>query len=98
MVVTSFEGARICLKYLRRIRWKYLIIDEAHKIKNEESMLSQVVRALNTSFKLLLTGTPLQNNLHELWSLLNFILPDIFDSSELFDTWFSANNSPDASK
>lgn len=98
VVVTSFEGARICLKYLKRIKWKYLIIDEAHKIKNEESMLAQVVRSLNTSFKLLLTGTPLQNNLHELWSLLNFILPDIFDSSELFDTWFSANNSPDASK
>ncbi len=55
-------------------------------------MLSQVVRMLNTNFKLLLTGTPLQNNLHELWSLLNFILPDIFDSSELFDTWFSVNN------
>jgi SWI/SNF-related matrix-associated actin-dependent regulator of chromatin subfamily A member 5 len=92
VVVTSFEGVRICLKYLRRIKWKYLIIDEAHKIKNEESMLSQVVRSLSTNFKLLLTGTPLQNNLHELWSLLNFILPDIFDSSELFDRWFSANS------
>jgi SWI/SNF-related matrix-associated actin-dependent regulator of chromatin subfamily A member 5 len=55
-------------------------------------MLSQVVRSLSTNFKLLLTGTPLQNNLHELWSLLNFILPDIFDSSELFDRWFSANS------
>ena len=56
-------------------------------------MLSQVVRSLHTKNKLLLTGTPLQNNLHELWSLLNFIMPDIFDSSEVFDEWFTNNNS-----
>ena len=87
--MTSFEGVRICLRNLRKIRWKCIVIDEAHKIKNEESMLSQVVRMLHTDFKLLLTGTPLQNNLHELWSLLNYILPDIFDSSEVFDEWFS---------
>lgn len=92
MVVTSFEGARLCLKHLRKIKWKYLVIDEAHKIKNEQSMLSQVVRSLHTKNKLLLTGTPLQNNLHELWSLLNFIMPDIFDSSEVFDEWFTTSN------
>ena len=55
-------------------------------------MLSQVVRSLHTKNKLLLTGTPLQNNLHELWSLLNFIMPDIFDSSEVFDEWFTTSN------
>jgi SWI/SNF-related matrix-associated actin-dependent regulator of chromatin subfamily A member 5 len=46
------------------------------------------LRELKTHFKILLTGTPLQNNLHELWSLLNFLLPDLFSSSELFDQWF----------
>ena len=38
--------------------------------------------------KLLLTGTPLQNNIHELWSLFNFLMPDLFDSSDVFDSWF----------
>ena len=43
---------------------------------------------LKTDFKLLLTGTPLQNNLHELWSLLNFLMPDVFNNSQMFDEWF----------
>lgn len=75
-----------------------MVIDEAHKIKNEQSMLSQVVRSLHTKNKLLLTGTPLQNNLHELWSLLNFIMPDIFDSSEVFDEWFTTSNEKNDSR
>ena len=45
---------------------------------------------------MLLTGTPLQNNLHELWSLLNFLLPEIFSNSELFDNWF--DNATDGKK
>jgi len=48
-------------------------------------MFSKTVRSFNTSNRLLLTGTPLQNNLHELWALLNFLLPDIFSSAEQFD-------------
>lgn len=87
--MTSFEGVRICLSHLKKIKWHYIVIDEAHKIKNEDSQLSQVVRKLRTECKLLLTGTPLQNNLHELWSLLNFLLPEIFSSSDMFDNWFN---------
>jgi SWI/SNF-related matrix-associated actin-dependent regulator of chromatin subfamily A member 5 len=92
VIVTSFEGVRLCLNSLKKIKWHYIVIDEAHKIKNEDSQLSQVVRKLNTECKLLLTGTPLQNNLHELWSLLNFLLPEIFSNSELFDNWFENNS------
>ena len=65
------------------------IIDEAHRLKNEGSQLSLTVRALNTQYRLLLTGTPLQNNLHELWALLNFLLPEVFASAEQFDEWFN---------
>jgi SWI/SNF-related matrix-associated actin-dependent regulator of chromatin subfamily A member 5 len=50
-----------------------------------------IVREIKTQNRLLLTGTPLQNNLHELWALLNFLLPDVFSSSEDFDEWFNTN-------
>lgn len=59
-----------------------MVIDEAHRIKNEKSKLSEIVREFRTTNRLLLTGTPLQNNLHELWALLNFLLPEVFSSSE----------------
>jgi len=68
---------------LRKIQWRYLVIDEAHRIKNEKSKLSEILREFETNNRLLLTGTPLQNNLHELWALLNFLLPDVFNSSDV---------------
>ncbi|CAG8506988.1 12527_t:CDS:10, partial [Acaulospora colombiana] len=58
--------------------------------QNENSMLSQIVRVFKSRNRLLITGTPLQNNLHELWALLNFLLPDVFSSSEDFDSWFNS--------
>ena len=88
--VTSYEAVNICQQQLRKFRWCYIVVDEAHRLKNELSLFSQNLRKFKTNLKLLITGTPLQNNLHELWSLLNFILPDLFDSSELFDEWFTS--------
>lgn len=85
VIITSFEGVNICMKTLRRIKWVYIVVDEAHRIKNDQSLLSQTLRKFKTEMKLLITGTPLQNNLKELWSLLNFILPEIFDDAELFE-------------
>ncbi|CAL4193182.1 unnamed protein product, partial [Meganyctiphanes norvegica] len=70
----------------------YLVIDEAHRIKNENSKLSMTVRMLRVESRLLLTGTPLQNNLHELWALLNFLMPDKFDDSEAFNSQFNEKN------
>ncbi|XP_058078110.1 ISWI chromatin-remodeling complex ATPase CHR11-like isoform X2 [Magnolia sinica] len=92
--VTSYEMAIKEKTTLRRFSWRYVIIDEAHRIKNENSLLSKTMRLYNTNYRLLITGTPVQNNLHELWSLLNFLLPEIFSSAETFDEWFqiSADN------
>lgn len=96
--VTTFE---MCLKEktaLCKFAWRYLIIDEAHRIKNEGSQFSTVVRMLDTEHRLLLTGTPLQNNLHELWALLNFLLPDVFASASEFDEWFNLDVDDDEAK
>jgi SWI/SNF-related matrix-associated actin-dependent regulator of chromatin subfamily A member 5 len=90
--VTSYEGINICISKLKKFKWRYIIIDEAHRLKNEASVLSQNLRQFDTDLKLLITGTPLQNNLHELWSLLNFLLPELFDNSDIFDNWFNLNS------
>ncbi|ROK15740.1 Lymphoid-specific helicase [Anabarilius grahami] len=88
VVVTSFEIAMRDRKFLQRFHWNYLIVDEGHRIKNLNCRLVQELKMLPTDNKLLLTGTPLQNNLSELWSLLNFLLPDVFDDLKSFESWF----------
>jgi SWI/SNF-related matrix-associated actin-dependent regulator of chromatin subfamily A member 5 len=89
VLLTTYEVAVIEKSALIKLPWQYLVIDEAHRIKNENSALAAVVRMFVTAHRLLITGTPLQNNLHELWALLNFLLPDVFSSSEAFDSWFN---------
>ncbi|KAI7864689.1 SNF2 family N-terminal domain-containing protein [Spinellus fusiger] len=86
--ITSYEMCLAEKSQLRKIAWQYIVIDEAHRIKNENSMLSQIIREFHSRNRMLITGTPLQNNLHELWALLNFLLPDVFSSAEAFDQWF----------
>lgn len=93
MLVTTYEmvknqHARHTL--VRLCHWNYLVIDEAHVCKNEISQFSQTVRKMHFGNTLLLTGTPLQNNLRELWAILNFMLPDVFDddSGDIFDSAF----------
>lgn len=77
--------------WLKRVHWQHIIIDEGHRIKNHESRLSSVLHSHYTSrSRLLLTGTPLQNSLTELWALLNFLLPNVFKSAESFESWFAA--------
>lgn len=79
VLITSYE---LCLREkssLKKLSWEYIIIDEAHRIKNVDSMLSQIVRVFDSRARLLITGTPLQNNLHELWALLKCVpVPDYF--------------------
>jgi len=90
--ITSYEMILREKSHLKKFAWEYIIIDEAHRIKNEESSLAQIIRLFNSRNRLLITGTPLQNNLHELWALLNFLLPDVFGDSEAFDQWFSSQD------
>jgi SWI/SNF-related matrix-associated actin-dependent regulator of chromatin subfamily A member 5 len=88
VIVTSYEGAKKSLTALKKIDFHYFVVDEAHKLKSEECQLTEVLSSLNYGRSILLTGTPLQNNLHELWAILNFIMPNLFTNSLLFDDWF----------
>ncbi len=81
IVLTTFECAMKERNALMKINFEYIIIDEAHRLKNEKAKFSSIVRQFNSNNRLLLTGTPLQNNLHELWALLNFLMPNVnFDN------------------
>jgi SWI/SNF-related matrix-associated actin-dependent regulator of chromatin subfamily A member 5 len=96
VLITSFEMVIREKLQLKKFRWQYLIVDEAHRIKNEASSLLQIIRLFYLKNRLLITGTPLQNNLHELWALLNFLLPDVFGEAEVFDRWFEGEaDAPD---
>ncbi|KAK6885386.1 ISWI chromatin-remodeling complex ATPase ISW1 [Candida tropicalis] len=88
IIIASYEIVIREKSTLKKFDWEYIVIDEAHRIKNEESLLSQIIRMFHSKNRLLITGTPLQNNLRELWALLNFILPDVFADNESFDEWF----------
>ncbi|KAJ2654845.1 putative ATPase [Coemansia sp. RSA 1200] len=88
VVVTTYEVAMRDRQALQRFAWKFIVVDEGHRIKNMNCRLVRELKAYQSANRLLLTGTPLQNSLAELWSLLNFLLPDIFDDLDSFQQWF----------
>lgn len=99
IVITNYE--RLCgknYKDFKKLHWVSVFIDEGHRLKSEKNLLRKNLFGLKNSFRLLLTGTPIQNNLKELWSLLNFLLPDLFDDASLFESWFSMNDFNDDQK
>lgn len=90
IVVTSYNLVVQDEKYISRIHWEYMILDEAHAIKSASSVRWQTLLSFGqTRNRLLLTGTPIQNNMAELWALLHFIMPTLFDSHNEFAEWFS---------
>ena len=90
-VLTTFEFVMRDKSQLSKVQWTYIIVDEGHRMKNSQCKLTTILsKAYKSKHRLLLTGTPLQNSIPELWSLLNFILPTIFNSVENFENWFSA--------
>ena len=90
VVLTTFEYIIKERPLLSKVKWVHMIIDEGHRMKNAQSKLSLTLNQYyHTDYRLILTGTPLQNNLPELWALLNFVLPKIFNSVKSFDEWFN---------
>ena len=88
VVLTNYEIAMNDSSVFKKLHWKMLVVDEGHRLKNLESRLLSKLKSFPSENRLLLSGTPLQNNLLELWSLLHFLLPDLFSSLAQFQSWF----------
>ena len=90
--VTSYEIAMNDRVHMKKTSWRYIVVDEGHRLKNSNCRLIKELKMYTSANRLLLTGTPLQNNLDELWSLLNFLMAEIFDDLRVFRSWFNAKN------
>ncbi|GAA5855649.1 hypothetical protein JCM8547_001631 [Rhodosporidiobolus lusitaniae] len=89
VVVTSYQLAVADEKYFNQVKWQYMVLDEAQAIKSSSSTRWKTLLGFRCRNRLLLTGTPIQNSMHELWALLHFIMPSLFDSHDEFSEWFS---------
>ncbi|XP_065182982.1 transcription activator BRG1-like isoform X2 [Sycon ciliatum] len=91
VLLTTYEYVMKDRNILSKIQWKHMIIDEGHRMKNHHCKLTTTINQhYQTSHRLILSGTPLQNSLPEMWALLNFLLPSIFHSVTTFEQWFNA--------
>lgn len=95
VVVTTYEIIKTggLSQVLRRVVWRAAFLDEGHRIRNEESNVARACCGIRAEFKVILTGTPLQNNLRETGGLLKFVAPNIFTDLSLFDNAFNLNGS-----
>ncbi|KAF6241740.1 hypothetical protein HO173_000452 [Letharia columbiana] len=89
VLITSYQLVVQDTQYFSKIRWQYMILDEAQAIKSSQSSRWKSLLGFACRNRLLLTGTPIQNNMQELWALLHFIMPSLFDSHDEFSDWFS---------
>ncbi|RMZ86182.1 hypothetical protein DV737_g280, partial [Chaetothyriales sp. CBS 132003] len=89
VLVTSYQLVVQDAQYFQKVKWQYMILDEAQAIKSSGSSRWKTLLGFHCRNRLLLTGTPIQNNMQELWALLHFIMPSLFDSHDEFSDWFS---------
>lgn len=89
LVVTSYQIVITDFKYFSRHAWQYMVLDEAQAIKSASSQRWKMLLEFKCRGRLLLSGTPIQNTMAELWSLLHFVMPALFDSHDEFSEWFS---------
>jgi len=89
VLITSYQLLVSDEKYFQRMRFEFMVLDEAQALKSSQSQRWKSLLGFNARNRLLLTGTPVQNNMNELWALLHFIMPTLFDNPEEFNEWFS---------
>ncbi|KAJ3102292.1 choline dehydrogenase 7 [Phlyctochytrium planicorne] len=92
VLLTTYEMAISGMSQLKPVPWRCVVLDEAHKLKNKTSKISEVLKQYKMEHRVLLTGTPLQNSVDELWSLLNFLEPTKFRTSSEKDFLANFNN------
>ncbi|KAJ3052145.1 hypothetical protein HK097_006842, partial [Rhizophlyctis rosea] len=108
IIVTSYEQYEAEETWFKhQFNWRYVVLDEGHRIKNDNSQLAQSLQTLNSQYRLMLTGTPLQNNLRELWALFHWLYPEVFtehtakrfsDSFDLTKGWYDEKMLDDSRK
>ncbi|KAI8970281.1 SNF2 family N-terminal domain-containing protein [Mycotypha africana] len=89
ILVTTYSGVQTYREILLKHRWGYVVLDEGHKIRNPDSETTLVIKQFKTPHRLILSGTPIQNNLKELWSLFDFIFPGRLGTLPVFQSQFS---------
>ncbi len=89
LIITSYALIYRDIKLLKAVEWQIIVLDEAQNVKNSEAKQSQAVRQLDTTFRIALTGTPVENRLQELWSILDFLNPGYLGSKQFFQRRFA---------
>lgn len=89
VLLTTYEMVLVDSSHLRGVQWEVLVVDEGHRLKNSESKLFSMLNTFSFQHRVLLTGTPLQNNIGEMYNLLNFLQPSSFPSLSLFEEKFN---------
>ena len=87
VVITTYQIVINDRAELAKYHWGFIVVDEGHRLKNIDCVLMREIKKIPAAARMVLTGTPLQNNLAELWSLLNFVLPDLFGDLSTFQSW-----------
>lgn len=85
VVITSYDVVRNDIEVLSRIDWNYCVLDEGHIIKNGKTKLAKAIKSIRANHRLILSGTPIQNNVLELWSLFDFLMPGFLGTEESFN-------------
>lgn len=89
IVITSYDVCRNDIELLEKYNWNYVVLDEGHLIKNSKAKTSMAVKRLASNHRLILTGTPIQNNVVELWSLFDFLMPGFLGAEKVFQDRFA---------
>ncbi|KAI0773135.1 SNF2 family N-terminal domain-containing protein [Trametes elegans] len=88
VVLTTYQIVINDRAELAKYHWGFIVVDEGHRLKNIDCVLMREIKRIPSAARMVLTGTPLQNNLSELWALLNFVLPEIFGDLATFQSWY----------